>query len=166
MVKKKKINMVTTLFFIYCVLLVWIILFKLQFSLNSLDKIRNINLIPFYYENNVSFHFREVIENVIIFIPFGIYLKMIGIDNKKTILFGFAVSLLLEVSQYVLSVGASDITDVITNTLGTLIGVLFYNISIKLFKTEEKVKKIFEILALVVTIMFLLFVGTIIIANF
>ena len=83
MVKKKKINMVTTLFFIYCVLLVWIILFKLQFSLNSLDKIRNINLIPFYYENNVSFHFREVIENVIIFIPLGIYLKMIGIDNKK-----------------------------------------------------------------------------------
>lgn len=166
MEEKKKINMVTTLFFIYCVLLVWIILFKLQFSLNSLDKIRNINLIPFYYENNVSFHFREVIENVIIFIPFGIYLKMICIDNKKTILFGFAVSLLLEVSQYVLSVGASDITDVITNTLGALIGVLFYNISIKLFKTEEKVKKIFEILALVVTIMFLLFVGTIIIANF
>ena len=166
MVKKKKINMVTTLFFIYCVLLVWIILFKLQFSLNSLDKIRNINLIPFYYENNVSFHFREVIENVIIFSPLGIYLKMIGIDNKKTILFGFAVSLLLEVSQYVLSVGASDITDVITNTLGALIGVLFYNISIKLFKTEEKAKKIFEILALVVTIMFLLFVGTIIIANF
>ena len=141
-------------------------MFKLQFSLNSLDKIRNINLIPFYYENNVSFHFREVIENVIIFIPLGIYLKMIGIDNKKTILFGFAVSLLLEVSQYVLSVGASDITDVITNTLGALIGVLFYNISIKLFKTEEKAKKIFEILALVVTIMFLLFVGTIIIANF
>lgn len=166
MVKKKKINMVTTLFFIYCVLLVWIILFKLQFSLNSLEKIRNINLIPFYYENNVSFHFREVIENVIIFIPLGIYLKMIGIDNKKTILFGFAVSLLLEVSQYVLRVGASDITDVITNTLGALIGVLFYNISIKLFKTEEKVKKIFEILALVVTIMFLLFVGTIMIANF
>ena len=166
MVKKKKINMVTTLFFIYCVLLVWMILFKLQFSLNSLDKIRNINFIPFYYENNVSFHFREVIENVIIFIPLGIYLKMIGIDNKKTILFGFAVSLLLEASQYVLSVGASDITDVITNTLGALIGVLFYNISIKLFKTEEKVKKIFEILALVVTIMFLLFVGTIIIANF
>ena len=66
---------------------------------------------------------------------------MIGIDNKKTILFGFAVSLLLEVSQYVLSVGASDITDVITNTLGALIGVLFYNISIKLFKTEEKAKK-------------------------
>ena len=166
MVKKKKINMVTTLFFIYCVLLVWIILFKLQFSLNSLEKIRNINLIPFYYENNVSFHFREVIENVIIFIPLGIYLKMIGIDNKKTILFGFAVSLLLEVSQYVLRVGASDITDVITNILGALIGVLFYNISIKLFKTEEKVKKIFEILALVVTIMFLLFVGTIMIANF
>ena len=65
---------------------------------------------------------------------------MIGIDNKKNILFGFAVSLLLEVSQYVLSVGASDITDVITNTLGALIGVLFYNISIKLFKTEEKDK--------------------------
>ena len=34
------------------------------------------------------------------------------------------------------------------------------------YLTHTKDKKIFEILALVVTIMFLLFVGTIIIANF
>ena len=164
--RNRKINMVTILFFIYCVLLVWIILFKLSFSLNDLDKIRKVNLIPFYYKSKVSFHLSEVIQNVLIFVTLGIYLKMLGTNNKKSILIGFSASLLLETSQYVLSVGVTDITDLITNTLGTIVGVLCYNILKKLFKTKEKTNKILEILALVVTILFLLLMGLIIITNF
>ena len=64
----KKLNLTKVLFIIYCILLVWIILFKLSISFNDilgLDKSRNINLIPFYYSNDVGFyfHFREVLDN-------------------------------------------------------------------------------------------------------
>ena len=52
MKKKEKINYtVPILFLLYLALLIWIILFKLQFSIRDLDRVREINLIPFYYEH-------------------------------------------------------------------------------------------------------------------
>ena len=51
----KRINyLVPFLFAIYIALLVWIILLKLQFSINELDTIRKINLIPFHYDNGIG----------------------------------------------------------------------------------------------------------------
>ena len=166
----KKIDIVKVLFGIYCLLLVWIILFKLSFSIQDitgLDKIRSINLIPFYYPNEVNshFHFTEVIENFLIFIPFGIYLKMLNKDNKIIIIYGFLFSLILEISQFIFKLGASDITDIITNTLGTTIGVLGYCLLEKIFKNKEKINKVLKILALIVTILFFLLMLLLLIEN-
>ena len=36
------------------------------------------------------------------------------------------ISLLLEITQYILAIGSSDITDLITNTAGGLLGCLLY----------------------------------------
>lgn len=163
--KKNKISIVKILFSIYFVLLVWIILFKLSFSINDLDRFRSINLIPFCYDSNVSFHLSEVIKNILIFIPFGIYLKIMRINNKKSILIGFVSSLVLEILQYILKVGASDITDIITNTLGTIIGVLFYIVLEKIFKNTNKLNKVLQILALIVTILFIALLVLIFLAN-
>lgn len=76
--REKRGFLVPFLFIIYIVLLVWIILFKLQFSISGIDKIRSINLIPFHYENEIgmNFHLNEILENAAIFIPLGIYLCM------------------------------------------------------------------------------------------
>lgn len=116
----KKTNLIKVLFVIYCLLIVWIILFKFSLSLNDifvLDKIRKINLIPFYYSNEIgfNFHFKEVLDNLLIFIPFGIYLKMLNKDNKKIILFGFVFSLALKICQFIFKIGATDVIDLITN---------------------------------------------------
>ncbi|KAI4446661.1 hypothetical protein C823_001179 [Eubacterium plexicaudatum ASF492] len=75
---EKRSFLVPFLFVIYMALLVWIILFKLQFSISEIDKIRSINLIPFHYKNEIgmNYHLKEVLENVAIFIPLGIYLCM------------------------------------------------------------------------------------------
>ena len=35
------------------------------------------------------------------------------------------ISLLLEITQYILAIGSSDITDLITNTAGGLLGICF-----------------------------------------
>lgn len=69
--KRKSNCLATILFLIYLALLVWIILFKLQFSISDLDKVRSINLIPFHYDKEVgaAFHLTEVLENFLIFVP-------------------------------------------------------------------------------------------------
>ncbi len=166
----KKTNLIKVLFGIYCILLVWIILFKLSISIKEIleiDKIRNINIIPFYYSNEVGFdfHFKEVVENILIFIPFGIYLKMLNKEDKKIIIYGFTLSVLLELSQFVFKLGATDITDLITNTLGTIIGVLGYCLLEKIFKNKEKINNALKILAFIVTILFCLIIMFLLISN-
>ena len=71
--KRKSNCFVTILFLIYLALLVWIILFKLQFSISDLDKVRSINFIPFHYDKEIgaAFHLTEVLENFLIFVPMG-----------------------------------------------------------------------------------------------
>ena len=164
----KKLNLVKILFGIYCILIVWIILFKFSLSINDitgLDKIRNINLIPFYYSNEVSGHFKEVLDNLLIFIPFAIYLKMLNKDNKKIILYGLIFSLVLEISQFIFKLGATDITDLITNSMGTVIGVYFYILLEKIFKNREKINRVLKILALIGTILLCLLLLLLIISN-
>ena len=159
--KESKSNIwLKTLFIIYVILLIWIIIFRLNFSVSSIHRIRELNLIPFYYENVYEGDipiFEEII-NVLLFLPFGIYLKMFGITNKKIILSGFVISCLFELCQFIFKFGASDITDIITNTLGTICGIYLYSLFCKIFKDNNKVNKIFKIIATIMsTIMMALF---------
>ncbi|WP_122790380.1 VanZ family protein [Intestinibacillus sp. Marseille-P6563] len=152
---RKKSHFITpVLFLLYLVLLVWIILFKLQFSIADLDRMREINLIPFYYKEEVSFHATEVLENVLIFVPFGIYLclifKKLRFSGKLFLIAGMSV--LLELCQYVLAVGRSDVTDLITNVSGGLIGVFLYNTIVRLFHNQKRVDQIIIISATIVTV--------------
>lgn len=48
------------------------------------------------------------------------------LENKKIIFLGFILSFTLETMQFILSIGASDITDIITNTTGTIVGLFLY----------------------------------------
>lgn len=102
--------------------------FKLSVSIDQLPHFRSINLIPFYYPNKTTYQIREVLDNLIIFIPFGLYLKTLNINSDRTIFLGFLLSISLELSQYIFCLGASDITDLITNTteyLSVLVFIIF-----------------------------------------
>lgn len=154
--KRNSNFLIVILFIIYLVLLVWIILFKLQFSLNDLDKVRSVNLIPFYYKNEIGFgfHIREVVDNILIFAPMGIYAQMllskIGFLPKMIIIAG--MSFCLEAAQYICAIGRSDITDFLTNTIGGLLGIALYLIVERLFKSPQKANKFFAILAIAVSV--------------
>lgn len=150
--ENKKSKWLIVLFAIYLILLIWSILFKLSFSITDLIGTRKINLKPFLYGFKPGFFLNEMIGNVLIFIPFGFYMKMLNFSNKKTILCGFIVSLIFECMQYILQIGISDITDIITNTFGTILGVIFYNILFKILKKSEKVNNIIEIVLIFSTI--------------
>ncbi len=144
------------LFVIYLLFLVWVILFKMEFSINQIGRVRTYNLIPFYYEqdHNVRFHFTEVRDNILVFIPMGIYLSLLfpkqSFWRRASII--FACSLALECSQYGLAVGRFDITDLITNTAGGLVGVGICLIGYTLFREKANVEKMVAILVDFVTI--------------
>ncbi len=167
-----KINskeLTVVLLIIYLAVLSWIILFKMQFNISLLKNMnfRNVNLVPFSDSLvvNGKIDVSEIILNIAVFIPFGVYMAMIftkwGFLKKTAPIFG--VSLLYEILQYVFAVGASDITDLLGNTLGGIIGIALYYILQKMFK--EKTLKILNVLAAFGTVVVVLFLGILVVAN-
>lgn len=140
--RKAMKHLMIIMFTIYIILIVWVVIFKLQFSAFELDYHRSINLIPFYYSNEVGigFHLKEVFLNCLMFLPFGIYMKAISDENssRMTVLLGALFSIILEVIQYIFAIGATDATDVITNTCGVAMGVLMYDILLKIIKRGNR----------------------------
>ncbi len=123
--KQKRLSYIV--FGIYLILLVWLVLFKFATSLSELPSIRGINLIPFYYDQETSAHLKEVIYNIIVFMPLGVYLQIFKEDWKAVIkcVVVLLTSFLFEVVQFIFAIGASDITDIMGNTLGGIVGILF-----------------------------------------
>lgn len=167
---KPKFTLTHVLFALYCLFIVWTVLFKNTFSFHELSDMirpRSLNLIPFYYDCEISvrFHIQEVLMNAILFFPFGVYLKMLDIPVRKSILYGFLFSLALELGQLAFALGACDITDLITNTSGTAAGVCLHLLTVRLFKNQANVNKIFRILALTATILLGLLLLMLYLAN-
>ena len=161
--------LVPLLFAVYLLLLIWIILFKLEFSISVLKTSRSINLIPLYYENEIGmgFHLKEVLENAVIFITLGIYLCMLKHDFSVKVKFIFILmtSLILEISQYILAVGRTDVTDLITNTCGGMAGVGLYWLSVKVFRNKKRLDFIITVLAAVATIVVIGLLAILLIVN-
>ncbi|MFD1135948.1 VanZ family protein [Paenibacillus urinalis] len=156
------------LFAVYILLLTWIIVFKMAFSAQDLPEIRNINLVPFgesVIVNN-ELDIQELLYNMIAFVPVGIYLSMLTkwsfLKRAATIA---AISLVYELLQYMFAIGASDITDLINNTLGGVIGIGLYHLLLKLARTKFRADKIINILAAIGTIGLILFMSLIFIVN-
>lgn len=127
--KSNKEKVITYIVYaVYLMLLCWLVLFKFAVSVDLIPHIRGINMIPFHYDKASPVHMREVIFNIIVFVPAGVY--FMTLFSKKNILLGVAgtaiLSLLFEVVQYVFAIGASDITDLITNTIGGLCGMVLF----------------------------------------
>ena len=76
---------------------------------------------------------------------------------------GFFISLGIEVLQFILAIGATDITDLLGNTLGGIIGIGVFYLFSKLFK--NKTNKIINILALIVTILLVSMISILLLAN-
>ncbi len=114
---------------LYLVILTWLVLFKLTFNFSAIldHHRRSLNLTPF--ASNPG----EMILNCIFFIPFGL---LLSINFKKTgtltkLAFISLFSLAAELIQYIFAIGATDITDLITNTFGGFLGLTLYGLGNK-----------------------------------
>lgn len=81
----------------------------------------NLNLIPFA---DILAYPGNALLNVALFLPLGLLLPMLWEpfrNGKRTALFGFGMSLAIELLQILVG-RATDINDLITNTLGAFLG--------------------------------------------
>lgn len=167
--KETERRITAVLFIIYLVVLTWIILFKMEFDFSRLSDIRHrsINLIPFAGSVivNGKLYTYEIILNVAAFVPLGVYISMLKRDWSliKRVAPAFCVSLVYEALQYIFAIGGSDITDLLGNTLGGIIGIGIFYIFERIL--GKNVVKILAILAAIATVLAVLFIGLLLALN-
>ena len=124
---------------LYLLTLLWLTLFKLSYDIPAIlanFQTRSLNLIPFVTLGQTGLS--ETVSNFITFIPFGLLLSL---NFKKAALWRlliavFVFSLAVETLQFVFAIGTTDATDVVTNTLGGLAGLVLYRLVNKVVKAE------------------------------
>lgn len=131
---------ITMLFFIiYLLLLYYIVTMQdNNYGTNNFTPFKEI----FRYEINSSLFIKNVIGNIFLFIPFGIFISHY-IKNKTflPILFlSVLVSSSIEVTQSLIG-RTLDIDDVILNTTGGLLGYFIYKVSDKIILKLPKFMK-------------------------
>ena len=74
----------------------------------------------------------DALLNVVLFVPFGLALRATGISTARTMLLSAASSVMIEVLQYTVVTGRfSSVLDVITNSLGGLVGAVGFGIMVR-----------------------------------
>jgi glycopeptide antibiotics resistance protein len=162
-------------FICYIILLMKILLFSrispLELFNSQRTLSRSINIIPFYSimqyiagssADIKAFAFGNVVGNIVIFIPLGIYLPLFKNDKRiiTNLLLIFIVSLFVEIIQGLFGIGAADVDDIILNCLGGWIGILGYKFILLILRDEKKVHTAISILSAIVglpVIIYLLF---------
>lgn len=139
---------------LYLLLLVGVILFKLPFYSTAGDTARVINVIPLAgsFDNEGNLIWREIASNTLLFVPFGIYLGMLTRWTvRRQVLAIAGLSLGFELAQYLFALGVTDVTDLIDNTLGGVVGVGIATMLIRPFGTAAT--RIVTVLASLLTVL-------------
>ncbi len=130
-VKGKDVLVVNTLMYIYIALVLYVTLMPILVSLPSIfnHPYIRMNLSPFddYFSGRGDV-VRQILLNVIMMMPFGFLLPIVKKRRLiNCILWTFLFSLSIELLQPLINgTRSSDITDLITNTIGGIIGYLLY----------------------------------------
>ncbi len=120
--------LLVVLFVVYLVLLTWVVIWKLDVPYIGAAALlpRPIKLIPFVPSGEAGGSAPlEILGNVVLFVPFGVYLGLLAPTWRWWKWTGVFVgaSLVLETTQHLLSTGSFDTTDIIVNTAGGLAGI-------------------------------------------
>ena len=131
--KGKDVLLVNTLMYIY---LSFVLYFTLMPIITSIPFIldhpyKPMNLVPFIDVSLGRGDFlRQIVLNIIMTMPFGFLFPLTRNRTAKfgkTVVFCFLMSLGIEILQPLISgTRSSDITDLITNVIGGMLGYVFY----------------------------------------
>lgn len=105
-----------------------------------------LNLKPFHWigtTDSLQQLLVEKIPNILLFIPFGFFIPIV-LKNKRnlyqTILISFGLTFSVEFFQYFIG-RSSDIDDIITNLIGSMIGYTLFKLLDPIFKDKKFWKK-------------------------
>lgn len=91
------------------------------------------NFIPFKeifrYDVGSNLFIKNIIGNVLLFFPIGIFINKAVLVTKKryALILGFIISLSIELTQLVIG-RVFDVDDILLNIIGTLLGFICYNL--------------------------------------
>lgn len=166
-------NKIETAFFyfsfsVYLLLFLWIIIFTYVSPLELFDQsrpvIRGVNLIPFHEigqylsgSANVSrtVVISNIIGNIVIFTPLGLYLPLLINKNNSFLKNVFAVALIslsIEIIQFVFAIGISDIDDIILNTVGGALGIAIFNLLSFWIKDRVKIRTLITVVSTILAL--------------
>lgn len=147
----------TVLYFVFAVYLAAVYLFVGMPTLQFMRFEVSLTLVPFL---PMVADFKNTILNIILFVPLGIMLPFIWKKYntlKATLIFGFMMSLSIELLQ-LFTYRATDINDLIANTLGTVLGYFLFRIISYLVPSVRNVaKRKNEVAAVIVPVILVMF---------
>lgn len=119
----------------YVLVLVWVVLLKIHTDdFGDLVGRRSLNLVPFGGTASGELGSSELAVNVLAFIPLGVLVYLAARERTLARVFLpiVGLSLTFEIVQFIFGIGAGDITDVITNSAGGLIGIVIAWLGLRL----------------------------------
>lgn len=119
-------NFKTLLLVAYGIIYLYLTLFN-----RTPGAIPRLELTPFWsyqkaWTGNVGMR-EEIILNILLFIPLGYLLCFSGLGWWKVVLIGVCLSSTTEVVQYLTRLGLCELDDLISNGLGTMMGICAYH---------------------------------------
>lgn len=112
---------------------------------NEAIDLTSIQTYPLLLKNRA---FLQVLFNVFLFFPLGVYLRYFGVKWKKVLLIGFGISLFFEVTQrtglyfiYTCPYRLFDVDDLIMNTFGSLLGFVIAPMLLFIFPSKRDVEE-------------------------
>lgn len=136
---KNQSRLGVTLFVVYALILCGIILFKLPFYSPVLsDGVRIVSWIPFQgsFDGNGALNLREILQNLFVFVPYGLYLSLLKGEwsFQRKLLVVVSTTLVFEILQFIFALGRSDMTDILDNTLGGWLGMSVFAMMERVFR--------------------------------
>ena len=157
-------------FFIYILVLVWVITLKCNMEFPIFMSRATLEEMTLAERAEWSFcHFRfnedgpfyspaaieDMLVNIVLFLAVGMTLPM-ALGKKKYItpFLGFLISLTFEMVQFFNAIGGFAYIDLITNTLGTIIGMIITHFLLKVIKPNlaTKILIVFQVIFSIIVI--------------
>ena len=108
------------------------------------------------YQVGTKLFYRNIIGNILLFIPFGFFTSYYLKLERKTFVFFLTLIVSIVIEAIQLKIGrAFDVDDIILNITGGMIGYLLYRLVDKLFgNLSDTVKGTLVIIAILTTVVF------------
>jgi len=132
LLRKEKIHIPYPIFLSFLTL--YTIALVILLFLRPTDQIyKSINLVPFttlifYLSGKVNWliAFYNLAANIVLFIPYGLFLRMKRFSQWKTLFIALLMIACIEVLQFIFHRGSMDIDDLILNLLGVYLGFVLF----------------------------------------